>query len=90
MCSASFKSGAATAGITVLLGLILTSITAVDAKWQMFNPAYLSKNAVYFLSEGKGLDYFGVCFGFTILLIIGLFFATYFVMKKKPLQAENH
>ncbi|WP_115753103.1 hypothetical protein [Listeria kieliensis] len=90
LCSASFRSGAASASITVVVAILLTSITAVGTKWQMLNPAYLSQNAVAFLVDGKGLDHFVVCLFWTLGLIVLLYFAAFWVMKKKPLQTENH
>ncbi|EUJ21000.1 ABC transporter permease [Listeria aquatica] len=90
LCSASFNSGAASASITVVVAILLMSITTVGTKWQMFNPAYLSQNAVAFLANGKGLEHFVVCLFWTFGLIVLLYFATFWVMKKKPLQTENH
>ncbi|MBC1521353.1 ABC transporter permease subunit [Listeria aquatica] len=90
LCSASFNSGAASASITVVVAILLMSVTAVGTKWQMFNPAYLSQNAVAFLANGKGLEHFVVCLFWTFGLIVLLYFATFWVMKKKPLQTENH
>ncbi|WP_167629229.1 ABC transporter permease subunit [Listeria valentina] len=90
LCSASFSSGAASASITVVVAILLTSVTAVGTKWQMLNPAYLSQNAVAFLVDGKGLEHFVVSLLWTLGLIVLLYFAAFWVMKKKPLQTENH
>ncbi|MHC5278994.1 hypothetical protein ACYRFT_01820 [Listeria kieliensis] len=56
----------------------------------MLNPAYLSQNAVAFLVDGKGLEHFVVCLFWTLGLIVLLYFAAFWVIKKKPLQTENH
>ncbi|WP_088815425.1 MULTISPECIES: ABC transporter permease [Listeria] len=90
LASAFFKSSAAVASTAVVLAIVFTALNAVDSKWLALNPAYLSKNAVEFLASGKVLEWFYVSLVLTVIYLVALFVLTLVVMRKKPLQVENH
>lgn len=90
LASAFFKSSAAVASIAVVFAIILTALNALDSKWLALSPAYLSKSAAQFLTNGQVLDWFYVSLALTIVYLVILFSLTLLVMRQKPLQVENH
>ncbi|MBC1580091.1 ABC transporter permease subunit [Listeria seeligeri] len=84
--SAAFDSNAIVAMISVFMAILLGIISGFGGVLQIFNPAYLSKNAATFIMTGNGMDYFVATIFITIVWIILLLILTMLMVKIRPLQ----
>ncbi len=83
--SSIFDSNAVVAMISVFIAIVLGLISGLGGWIQIFNPAYLSKNATMLIMSGKTMDYFIPTILITaawIILLVGL---TVLMIKIKPL-----
>ncbi|MBC2256458.1 ABC transporter permease [Listeria ivanovii] len=84
--SAAFDSNALVAMLSVFIAILLGIISGFGGWVQMFNPAYLSKNATTLILSGQPMDYYLPTIFITIAWIIMFFILTIFMVKIKPLQ----
>lgn len=84
--SAAFDSNAIVAIISVFITILLGIISGFGGWVQMFNPAYLSKNATMLIMSGQSMDHYLATIFITIAWIIMFFILTIFMVKIKPLQ----
>lgn len=83
--SAVFGSNAVVAMISVFIAIVLGVISGFGGWIQMFNPAYLSKNATMLIMSDKTMDYFIPTLCITILWIFAFISLTILMIKIKPL-----
>lgn len=83
--SAVFDSNAVVAMISVFIAIVLGVISGFGGWIQMFNPAYLSKNATMLIMSDKTMDYFIPTLCITILWIFAFISLTILMIKIKPL-----
>lgn len=84
--SAAFDSSAIVAMVSVFIAILLGVISGFGGWVQMFNPAYLSKNATALIMSGQSMDYYVPTIFITIAWIVLLVILTIFMVKIKPLQ----
>ncbi|EFR89937.1 conserved hypothetical protein, partial [Listeria innocua FSL S4-378] len=84
--SAVFDSNAVVAMISVFTAILLGVISGFGGWIQMFNPAYLSKNATMLIMSEKTMDYFIPTLFISIAWIALLIILTIVMIKIKPLQ----
>ncbi|EAE7123779.1 ABC transporter permease [Listeria monocytogenes] len=83
--SAVFDSNAVVVMISVFIAIVLGVISGFGGWIQMFNPAYLSKNATMLIMSDKTMDYFIPTLCITILWIFAFISLTILMIKIKPL-----
>ncbi|MBF2452071.1 ABC transporter permease [Listeria welshimeri] len=84
--SALFNSNAMVAMISAFTTILLGLMSGFGGWIQMFNPAYLSKNATMLIMSAKTMDYFIPTLFITIIWIVLFITFTIIIIKIKPLQ----
>ncbi|EIZ2701396.1 ABC transporter permease subunit [Listeria monocytogenes] len=83
--SAVFDSNAVVAMISVFIAIVLGVISGFGGWIQMFNPAYLSKNATMLIMSDRTMDYFIPTLCITTLWIFAFVSLTILMIKIIPL-----
>ncbi|WP_099222017.1 ABC transporter permease subunit [Listeria costaricensis] len=87
--STILESGTVAGILAIVSGILLTTLTGLEAAGQIFNPAYLSKAAVSLIQNEQLVDYFWPNLFVTLLISIALLIGSFFLVSWRPLSRQS-